>query len=116
MSSGRVFVVQKQIIWDGDGYVPKFDMSTAEPYGDLVYLLGPKDNERNPLPVIQRLHQQLRSYSADDYLLLVGNPALIGWTTAIAGMYNKGIVRQLLWSGHRKTYEPVWVDLQFSID
>ncbi len=116
MSKGRVFVVQKQVIWsDLDrAYVPKFDMSTAEQYGKLVYLLGSKSSERNPLPVVQALHKQLSNYSSDDFLLLVGNPALIGWTTAIAGMYNNGIIRQLIWCVRDRIYSPVWADLKIS--
>lgn len=104
----NVYVVQDQRIWKGKDFVSKFDFSSAEEYGDLVMLLDSSDNQTEPERVIEKLNFVLTDYTDDDYLLLVGNPCLIGWTTAIAGRYSpNGVVNMLQWSGRDRKYLPV---------
>ena len=97
----RVFIVQDQQKRRGESLVSKFDFSTAEKFGELVYLLGPS---ARPFPpneeIVAELHEKLHDFSPDDYLLLVGNPCLIGWATAIAAHYSGGIVQQLQFSSN----------------
>lgn len=112
-----VYVVQKQHKWDrGEGtFVPKFDLSPAENYGRLEYLLPPTASPFRVVPLIKELHDRLREYTPDDYLLLVGNPVLIGCAAAIAAEYGDGSVRFLQWSGRDGTYIPVLAEI-FELD
>jgi len=112
-----VFVVQNQRRLDRakNAYVPKFDLNPALEYGKLVYLLSPTAKPFEPEPVIDELHEKLGNYDDDDYLLLVGNPMLIGWAVAIAGEYNYGRVRTLQWSGKDNRYLSVNAQL-FPVD
>lgn len=104
----KVYVVQDQKIWKGKDHVSKFDFSTAEEYGDLVMLLESSDNQTEPERVIQKLKDTLEDYTSDDHLLLVGNPCLIGWTTAIAATASPtGEVKMLQWSGRDRKYLPI---------
>jgi hypothetical protein len=99
----RVFLVQRPLRKNRDtGQLeeafPNLD-ELASHYGTLVELLRPSAAPFNPDPVIKELHQKLADYCDDDYLLLAGNPMLIGMTVAIAADYNDGRVHCLQYSG-----------------
>lgn len=102
----RVFVVQRQQRKDettGE-LVSKFDVTPAEEYGDIIDILSPSAAPFHPPAVLGQMHQVLKSFCDDDYLLLTGNPVLIGLAAAIAADYNGGAVNFLQWSGKEKRY------------
>ena len=111
----RVFVVQKQHCWDPgkDQFVPKFDLSPAEQYGELVYLLSPTAAPFRPESVLRELQEKLADIKPDDYLLLIGNPVLIGLATAVAADALEGSVNLLQWSGKERRYLPIAVENVF---
>jgi hypothetical protein len=107
-----VFVVQKQMRFDeGSGdLVPRFrTLEKAEKFGQIQYLLSPSAHPFNPENIIGDLHDKLKTYSDEDYLLLIGNPALIGMATAVAGHYNGGKLKLLQWSGRQGDYAEISV-------
>lgn len=114
--SGRVFVVQNQHRWDREReqFVPKFDLTPAEEFGQLTYLLSPTAAPFNPAPVVEELHTKLEAFDDDDLLLLVGNPVLIGLSVAVAADMNDGRVRLLQWSGKDQRYLEIKVDGLFT--
>lgn len=104
-----VYVVQNALHKDhrtGD-LVPKFDYGPAEQFGEVQFLLN--DNARPFIlaPIIQELHEKLASFSDDDYLLLTGNPTLLGLAFAIAADYNDGNIKVLQWHGRSGTYTAI---------
>ena len=110
----RVFVVQRQQRWDvpRQELVDKFNISSAESFGTVVYLLSPKAAPFNSKHVIDELHDKLKDYSAKDYLLLIGNPCLIGFAVAIAANQDDlGVVNLLQWSGKEQKYLSVQAQL-----
>lgn len=111
-----VYVVQHQHRFDHStgALVPKFDLSPAEQYGKLVYLLSPTASPFHPGPVIEELAAKLEGYRDGDHLLLVGNPILIGWVTALAADANDGRVSTLQWSGKDRRYLAVSANLYSS--
>jgi hypothetical protein len=113
----RVFAVQNQMRRDTQTgeLVPKFPLMRGEAarYGELEFLLSPGAAPWTP-SVIPEMRQKLASYDADrDWLLLVGNPALIGYAVALASRASGGRLRLLQWSGRgdEKKYIPIEVDL-----
>lgn len=104
-----VYVVQNQKFVDAQtgALKDKFDFTPATTFGDLEYLLSPSARPFNLAPVLAELHEKLQNFGPDDYLLLTGNPVLLGLAVAIAADYNDGNVKLLQWSGARKTYFPV---------
>lgn len=106
----RVFVVQKQHRWDerSQQFVPKFDLAPAEHYGELQFLLSPTAAPFNLKPILADLHAGLADIRSEDYLLLIGNPVLIGVATAIAldnlSCRGDGVLNLLQWSGKEKRY------------
>ena len=100
-----VYVVQKQMRFDRESgsLVPKFDLEPAEEYGAIEYLLSPTAAPFNPGPILAELRERLARFNDEDYLLLVGNPVIIGWAMAIAADIN-GNVKALQWSGKDQRY------------
>lgn len=89
----------------------KFDLSPAKEFGELVFLLGNGATPFSSEAPIAELSSKLADYSDDDYLLLIGNPCLIGFTVAIAADANNGRVRLLQWSGKEQRYLKVEANL-----
>ena len=58
---------------------PKFNIMGAQKYGKLVTLL-PEFSQiiLSPGPLIFKLRKLLKNYTEKDYLLLTGDPAIIG--------------------------------------
>jgi hypothetical protein len=106
-----VYLIQHQYKANAAGdLVPKFNTASAERYGRLVPLLSPTAGPFNPESVIAELSRKLSAFTSDDYLLLLGNPCLIGWATAIAASYCPKL-RMLQWSSRSKEYVVVEADL-----
>ncbi len=105
----RVFVVQNtQRMNEKTGALEaKFDMTSAERFGTLTYLLSPTARPFTPGPIIKQLHEKLEDFTDDDFLLLIGNPCLIGFVVAIASSYNQGRVSVLQWDGRKREYVSV---------
>lgn len=108
---GHVYVVQNPMRYDPElgRVVPRYDLQPAERFGKLRVLF----NERTSLKpeeakrAIAKMNLVLRSFTDDDYLLLIGNPALIGYATGLAAANNSGKVRLLVWSGKDRDYAVV---------
>ena len=103
--NSRVFVIQNQFTKTQSGnLVEKFDLSPARRYGELTFLLSPTAKPFRANSVLKDLQNGLKDYSDRDYLLLIGNPALIGFAAAIAANFNDGNLQLLQWSGDLNQY------------
>lgn len=109
----KVYVVQAQMKMTTEGLVPQFDFSSAEKYGELVFLLSPSASPFNPDPIIRELHEKLANYTTEDFILLTGNPCLIGWVVGILADKTDGKFKLLQWNGKEQGYIPVEVDNLF---
>lgn len=85
----------------------KFDFSPAQEFGELVFILPPSASPFFLENQLSLMHKVLANFGDEDYLLLVGNPILLGLSVTIAAHYNSGNVKLLQWSGARKCYIPV---------
>ena len=103
-----VYVVQNQHCFSKQDskMVPKFDFSSAEKYGKLVFLLSPTAAPFNPESIIKELEEKLEPFTKDDYLLMVGNPVLMGLAAIIANEYLEpgDPLNFLQWSGRDRGY------------
>ena len=55
--------------------------------------------------------QKLKNFTEDDYLLLNGDPAIIGVTCAIASEMTNGKFKLLKWDRQEKTYYPIEINI-----
>lgn len=104
-----VYVVQEHRRYDRESgeYVPAHDLSPAEAFGELRYLLTPTAAPWRPESILEDLWAGLEGFTEGDYLLMVGNPVLIGLAAAVVSEVNDGVIRFLQWNGREQSYTPV---------
>lgn len=85
---------------------PDKDLTPASKFGEIVYLVEIRKGDRKLTPQIELgMWDKLKDFRDEDYLLLVGDPVLIGTATALASEANKGRVQFLKWDRESKTYK-----------
>ena len=91
---------------------PKINIIGATEFGDLKVLL-PENSQiiLSPAYVIQTLKQKLREYKEKDYLLLTGEPAIIGVACSIVSDITNGKYNLLKWDKQERKYYPVEINL-----
>lgn len=104
-----VYVVQDHRRYDGTTgeYTSVFDLTPAQEFGELRYLLSPTAAPWASESIINDLWDGLEDFGDGDYLLMIGNPVLCGLAAAVACDVNKGRLRFLQWNGRQKRYTPV---------
>ncbi len=97
-------------------YIPQvmdYNVRSAEKFGELTVMLP--DNKQMILasgPLTFKLQQELKDFSDDDYLLLIGDPAIIAVCGAIAAKNNGGRIKVLKWDRNEKRYYDLEIDLR----
>ena len=91
---------------------PKFNIMGASRYGEIITLL-PENSQiiMSPGPLIFKLRKLLKNFTEKDYLLLSGDPKVIGLAIAIACDINNGKYKTLTWDRQEKMYYPIKVNL-----
>ena len=92
--------------------MPKINIIGATQYGQLKVLL-PENSQiiLSPAYVITTLKQKLKDYKSNDYLLLTGDPAIIGVACSIVSDITNGKYKLLKWDKQERRYYPVEIDL-----
>ena len=91
---------------------PKYNIMGALKYGKLKVLL--KEDTQivlSPGPIVFELRRLLKDYNSDDYLLLSGDPSVIGLACAIVSDINNGRFSLLKWDRQEKVYYPLEINL-----
>jgi hypothetical protein len=91
---------------------PKINIIGATEFGDLKVLL-PENSQiiLSPSYVIQTLKQKLKEYKETDYLILTGDPAIIGVACSIVSDITNGKYNLLKWDKQERKYYPVKINL-----
>jgi len=113
MSESRVFVIQE--IAGTKAGNPKINIMGASTYsssGKFKFLL-PEFSQIifSPGPLVYKLRQGLKNFTSDDYLLLTGDPAIIGVACSIASDITNGKFNLLKWDKQERRYYPIEIDL-----
>jgi len=91
---------------------PKYNVLGAQKFGQIVTLLPEKSQIiLSPGPLIQKLRTLLKDYTTDDYLLLSGDPAIIGVVCSVVSEITNGKYNLLKWDRQEKTYYPIEVNI-----
>ena len=106
----KVYVVQ-EIAGTRDGR-PKFNIMGAAEYGKLRFLL----DERSQMifstgPLIIKLKNLLKDFRPTVYLLLTGDPAIIGVVCCLISETTNGRFNLLKWDRQEKRYYPIEIDI-----
>jgi folate-dependent tRNA-U54 methylase TrmFO/GidA len=89
------------------------NVRSAEKFGDLKICLP--DNRQMILssgPLTFKLKQELKDFNDSDYLLLIGDPAIIAVAGAIAADINNGRFKVLKWDRNEMKYYDIEIDLR----
>jgi hypothetical protein len=91
---------------------PKINIIGATQFGQLKVLL-PENSQiiLSPNYVITTLRSKLKDYTSKDYLLLTGDPAIIGVACSIVSDTTNGKYNLLKWYKKERRYYPVEIDL-----
>ena len=63
-------------------------------------------------PITFKLQQEMKDFSDDDYLLLMGDPAIIAVAGAVVSDVNGGRFKVLKWDRDEKRYYDIEIDLR----
>ena len=108
-----VYVIQH--IAGSQAGTPKINIMGAAAYSttnDFNFLL-PEFSQMifSPGPLIYKLRKGLKDYTPDDYLLLTGDPAIIGVACSIVSDITNGKYNVLKWDKQERKYYPIEINL-----
>ena len=91
---------------------PKINIMGASKYGEFKFLL-PEFSQIifSPGPLVYKLRQGLKDFNENDYLLLTGDPAIIGVACSIVSDMTNGRYNLLKWDKQEKKYYPIEINL-----
>ena len=91
---------------------PKINIMGASKYGEFKFLL-PEFSQIifSPGPLIFKLRKALKDFKEEDYLLLTGDPAIIGVACSIVSDLTNGKYQLLKWDKQERKYYPIEINL-----
>ena len=91
---------------------PKINIMGASHYGKFKFLL-PEFTQMifSPGPLIYKLRQGLKNFKQGDYLLLTGDPAIIGVACSIVHELTGGKFNLLKWDKQERRYYPIEINI-----
>ena len=91
---------------------PKINIMSASKFGEFKFLL-PEFSQIifTPGPLIFKLRSLLKNYTTKDYLLLTGDPAIIGVACSIVSEFTNGKYNLLKWDKQDRIYYPIEINL-----
>ena len=110
MKDRTVYIIQ-EIPGTSSGN-PKINIMGAAKYGEFKFLL-PELSQMifSPGPLIFKLRNLLKDFKPDDYLLLTGDPAIIGVACSIVSDITNGKYNLLKWDRQERKYYPIKINL-----
>lgn len=119
MSASRVFVVQEPLKKVGSSVVSRIPLHTLEEFGTIIYLCswgelrddGTKDmTPERSATLFHKIRDKLMDFSDEDYIVPLGNPALIAMAVMCASECNHGRVSMLDWIRDANSYRIIDID------
>jgi len=91
---------------------PKINIMGAQKFGNIKVLLK-EDSQMifSPGPIIFELRRLLKEYRSTDYLLLTGDPAIIGVACSVVSDITQGKYNLLKWDRQERMYYPIAINL-----
>ena len=110
VKSPIVYVIQ-EIAGTKEGK-PRINILGAAEYGTFKFLL-PELSQMifSPGPLIFKLRKGLKDYTTEDFLLLTGDPAIIGVACSIVADITSGKFNLLKWDKQERKYYPIHINL-----
>ena len=112
MSESKKIVYVIQELPGTKAGTPKINIMSAREYGEFNFLL-PEFSQIifSPGPLIYKLRSLLKNYTPQDFLLLTGDPAIIGVACSIVSEMTNGKFKLLKWDKQDRVYYPIEINL-----
>ena len=111
MSEKSIVYVIQEVPGTREGR-PKINILGAKKYGEIKMLL--KEDSQiifSPGPIVFKLKKLLKDFSQDDYLLLTGDPAIIGVACSVVSDLTGGQYKLLKWDKQERLYYPIELNI-----
>ena len=111
MSEKSIVYVIQEVPGTKEGR-PKINILGAQKYGEIKMLL--KEDSQiifSPGPIVFKLKKLLKDFSQDDYLLLTGDPAIIGVACSVVSDLTGGQYKLLKWDKQERLYYPIELNI-----
>ena len=101
----RVYCPQRPARWNQEAHlwVPTLNIHPAAKWGELVVMFDQSISRSEVLP-IEAMRNIMRDFSAEDYLVAVGDPGLLAAASCIAVQRTGGSLRLLRWDRQARDY------------
>ena len=116
-SDPRVYLVQEIPVWrehenpEKTGK-PKVDITPALKYGQIKIMFPRlKQMQFSPGPMVMEIKNSLKDFTSNDYLLLYGDPAIIGVVCAVASDITNGKFKLLKFDRRQFSYYPIELNI-----
>ena len=87
------------------------NIMAAKEYGTLVFCLPEKSQlVYSAAPFVRKMKKNLRDFEPRDFILCIGDPAIIGLSTYIVGDITHGLFNMLKWDRQERMYYPLTFD------
>jgi len=107
----KVYLVQ-EIPTDRETGQPKIDITPALKYGEIKIMFPRlKQMQFSPGPMVMEIKNSLKNFTQDDYLLLYGDPAIIGVVCAVVSDITNGKFKLLKFDRRQFTYYPIELNI-----
>ena len=111
MSEKSIVYVIQEVPGTKEGR-PKINILGATQYGEIKMLL--KEDSQiifSPGPIVFKLKKLLKDFNKDDYLLLTGDPAIIGVACSVVSDLTGGQYKLLKWDKQERQYYPIELNI-----
>ncbi len=110
-TDNKVYLVQ-EIPTDRDTGQPKIDITPALKYGEIKIMFPRlKQMQFSPGPMVMEIKNSLKNFTANDYLLLYGDPAIIGVVCAVASDITNGKFKLLKYDRRQFSYYAIELNI-----
>ena len=111
IQKSKVYLIQ-DIPVDKETGKPKYNVLGAQKFGEIVTLLPVYSQIfLSPGPLVIKLRTLLKNFTTNDYLLLSGDPAIIGVVCSLVSDQTNGRFKLLKWDRQEKTYYPIEINI-----
>ena len=113
----KVYLVQEIPVWrehenHRETGQPKIDITPAIKYGEIKVMFPRlKQMQFSPGPLVLEIKNSLKDFTSDDYLLLYGDPAIIGVVCAVVSEMTNGKFKYLKYDRTQKGYYPIELNI-----
>jgi hypothetical protein len=92
-------------------FQPQFNFKPAMKYGELRVLVPGEMSLLSPVPLVRVLREKLLTFSEDDWLVAVGDPAIVATASMIIAQKTHGKLKILKWDRELRDYIPIEIDI-----